>query len=139
MATTLSFGYQMPDRGDKGDPVFDALEANITQTNVHKHNGTNSDRVDSYNLTRGTTVAVTNTGWTGPDGAGLYTKTVTFPTGFTTANGSDYKKASVRFYLNGAVLGADKTEVFPKYLYASATTFTLYSPVNNQAYDVEFL
>lgn len=138
--TTLPFGRKLPGRGDKGDPVFDALETNINLDDSHDHDGTDSDRIDTFNLSRSTTVAVTNSGWTGPDANGFYTKTVTFPAGHTLANGSQYRKSAIRFYLNGAFAGApDQSEVFPRYERLSDTTITLYSPVNNQAYHVEFL
>ena len=134
MTQTLTFGYQKPDRGDKGDPVFDALESNIDQLNVHKHNGTNSDRVDSFNLLR-SQVTVPSTGWVA-DGS-LFKQTVTFPAGFTLANGSEYGKASIRFYFSGGANDGD--ELFPKTVKLSDTTFELHSPVSNQAYVVTFV
>jgi hypothetical protein len=134
MSTTLSFGYEKPDAGDKGDPLFTALEGNIQQLNDHKHDGANSDRADSFNLSR-STVAVPNTGWSA-DGS-LFKQTVTFPADFSAANGSEFGNASLRFYYDG---GSDNlNELFPKYERLTDTTFELFSVVSNQAYTVAFL
>jgi hypothetical protein len=134
MATTLAFGHVKPDDGDQGDTVFDALEGNIDIDDAHKHNGTNSDRVDSYNLSR-SSVSVPSTGWVA-DGE-MFKQTVTFPAGFTTGNGSDFGSASMRFYFSGGTY--DLEELYPTYNRLSALTFELFSPVNNQAYTVAFL
>jgi hypothetical protein len=134
MATTLSFGYVKPATGDKGAVVFTPLESNIQQVNDHKHNGSNSDRVDSSNLQR-EVVNVTAAGWAA-DGE-LFKKTVTFPAGFTASNGSEYGKASIRFFFDGGTL--DKNELFPKTVRLTDTTFELHSPVSSQAFNVTFV
>ena len=135
MPTTLSFGYQKPIRGEKGDPVFDALESNIDQLNSHKHNGTNSDRVDSYNMTR-SQVAVTSAGWSAS--GNLFRKTVNLPTGFTVANGSEYRKAIIKFYVTTSP-GITDEECFPKTEFISNTSFYLYSPVSTASFVVTFV
>jgi len=130
---TLSFGFKKPQTGDKGSIVFGAMEDNIDQINSHDHDGSDTDRVDTFNLSR-YQVAVPSSGWSA---SGSYFKqTVTLPTGFSVANGSEYTKANIRFFFNGGTY--DKQECFPKTNYLTATTFELFSLVNNQAFDVSF-
>lgn len=38
----LSYGYKLPETGDRGNIWFPALEDNITRVNGHTHNGTDS-------------------------------------------------------------------------------------------------
>jgi hypothetical protein len=47
MATTLTYGFILPDTGDLGSVWFPALENNIQQLNDHTHNGTNSSKLQS--------------------------------------------------------------------------------------------
>jgi|GEM_PF-1906394 len=133
MADTLSFGYVRPADGDRGAPVFSALSGNITQLNAHDHDGVDSDRIDCFDLRRAV-VNVDVSSWL--SSGSYYRKLVTAPTGYTTANGSDWGKANLRFFLDGGT--KDKAEVLPKIEYVSATTFYLYSPFNNQAFNVLF-
>lgn len=134
LVTTLSFGYKQPVTGDKGATVFNALNDDVTQLNSHDHDGTDSDRIDCYDNRRGT-VAVTSGSWVAS--GQLYRKLVTFPAGFSTANGSDFGKAVIKFFLNGGTLAG--MEVNPTIEKVSVTTFYLYSPFNNQAYDLVFV
>jgi hypothetical protein len=129
----LSYGYQLPQSGDRGTIVFDALEDNITQLNSHDHDGTDSDRIDAFSLAR-STVAVTSASWN--VSGSYFKKTVTFPTGFSVANGSEYTKANIRFFFNGGTY--DNQECYPKTNRLTDTTFELFSIVNNQAFDVLF-
>lgn len=131
---TLSFGYKRPEVGDIGDPIFDALEDTITQLNDHAHNGTNSDRVSSGNLTRGS-VSVPTTGWSAS--GSLYKQTVTFPSGWSAANGSSWGSAGIRFFFASGTYA--NQECFPKTNYLTATTFELFSLVSNQDFTVKFV
>ena len=47
MASTLTYGYILPDTGDLGSTWFPALENNIQLTNDHTHNGVNSSKLTS--------------------------------------------------------------------------------------------
>ena len=134
MATTLSFGYVKPQTGDKGATNFNALEGNIDQLNAHKHDGSNSARVDTFSMMR-SVVNVDGTGWAA---AGeFFKKTVTFPAGFTLVNGSEWGKASIRFFFDGG--SYDKEELFPKTVRLSDTTFELYYVTSSQAFNVSFV
>lgn len=133
MVQTLTFGLKKPETGDKGTPVFEALEDNIDLLDTHDHDGQNSKRMNSYNVSRGT-VSVSDSEWS--SSGNLYRKTVTLPTGFSTANGSDFGKASIRFFLSGGTY--DGNECLPKIERINATSFYLYSPVNDQAFTVVF-
>lgn len=39
---TLTYGIKVPETGDRGDPLFTALEDNFTQIDSHNHDGVNS-------------------------------------------------------------------------------------------------
>lgn len=127
----LTFGFKRPDTGDKGSALFTALEDNITRLDAHDHDGTDSDRIDGFDLRRGS-ISVTNSGWSA-SGA-YYKKTITLPAGYSSANGSDYTKAQIRFFFSGGTY--DKQELFPKTNYLTATTFELFSIANNQAFTI---
>lgn len=131
--TTLSFGFKKPQVGDIGDPIFDALEDTIDQLNSHDHDGTDSDRVKSYSLTRGS-VSVPATGWSAS--GSLYRQSVTFPSGFSTANGSDWGSANIQVFFSGGTY--DTAQCYPKMEKITATTFYLYSLVSNQAFTCKF-
>jgi len=131
MPTTLTFGHKKPLDGEQGATVCDALEDNIDLDDSHTHDGSNSDNVDSATLGR-SQVTVLTTGWN-PDGA-MFKQTVTFPVAFSVGNGSEWGKASLRFFLDEAT----KDEVFPKIVRLSDTTFDLFSPVNDQGFVVTF-
>lgn len=47
----LSNGYKLPETGDFGDVWFPALEDNITRVNSHNHDGSNSEKLSSKNIT----------------------------------------------------------------------------------------
>jgi hypothetical protein len=46
----LTNGYKLPETGDFGDVWFPALEDNIQRVNDHNHDGTNSEKLDSKNI-----------------------------------------------------------------------------------------
>ncbi len=50
MATTLNYGFILPNTGDKGSVWFPALETNITKLADHNHNDSNSARIPSTNI-----------------------------------------------------------------------------------------
>jgi len=47
----LSNGYKLPEDGDFGDVWFPSLEDNITRINLHNHDGSNSEKLESKNIT----------------------------------------------------------------------------------------
>lgn len=131
MATTLSKGYILPETGDTGDIWFPALEDNITLSNSHDHDGTDGERIQPFNLNR-SLVVVTSASWTS-EGEGLFSKTVTLPTGYS-MDASATGTAFIRFFLNGGT--NDKMEIMPKHQRLSTTTFKLIMPSSSQAVDV---
>ena len=134
LVLTLSNGYKKPETGDKGATVFNALEDNIDRVNGHSHDGTDSNKLDTFAFGRGS-VTVPNTGWTAE--GNIYRQSVTFPTGYSVANGAEWGKASIRFYFDGG--NYDKEELFPKTERIDDTSFYLYSTVNNQGFTCTFV
>ena len=125
MTTTLTYGRKKPSTGDRGSTFFGNLEDNITLDDAHSHDGNDSVKVTTKNLTR-STVAVTNSGWS--SSGVMYRKLVTLTTGWTLG------ACDVRFFLNGGTL--TKNEIFPTCEWVTSGTFYLYMPVNDQAVDV---
>ena len=83
---TLTFGYKLPQTGDKGSVFFPALEDNIQRLNDHDHDGSDSARLTSKSVTA-VTGTIASASWSGVSGkTGLFSQTVTMPTGFTYAN-----------------------------------------------------
>jgi hypothetical protein len=89
MATTLSFGYTKPQDGDKGQQLFDALEANWQQVNDHNHEGTNSAKLGSAALNH-TSQALANSNWSSV-GNGIFRQVV------STVGGLSYENYEVVF------------------------------------------
>lgn len=92
MATTLSYGFERPVTGDKGSVFWPILEDNITRTNDHTHNGTNSSLLTAA-ASVATAQSVSSAGW-GSLSGGLYRQTVTLPAGLTGVGGT-YAKYSI--------------------------------------------
>lgn len=80
---TLSYGYQLPDAGDKGDTLWTALELNITRLNTHNHDGTNSQKLSVSNFTTVKQSLVSSDWATYGGPTGFYRQTVSIPAGFT--------------------------------------------------------
>lgn len=49
---TLSHGVKKPESGDVGAPVFSALNSNADILNDHTHNGTDSNKISSENISK---------------------------------------------------------------------------------------
>lgn len=76
---TLSKGWKLPETGDFGDVWFPALEDNINQSNTHKHDGLDSEKIDAIDLvTTGAKLTVPNTDFV-DQGDGYWRATVTVP------------------------------------------------------------
>lgn len=74
---TLSYGFKKPQTNDGGDVVFPALEQNAQQTNDHTHNGVNSAKINTSDLSK-TTFTMLAANWNSL-GGGHYKQTVTLP------------------------------------------------------------
>jgi hypothetical protein len=113
VATTLSYGFELPQTGDKGDVFFPALEDNITQLNSHTHNGTDSAKITAASGVV-VTQAIASGSWSS-QGNGTYKQTVTIPAGF--ANYDDFRvsfknSSGDYFYLKTAKITATTYDVY---------------------------
>ena len=75
----LSNGYKLPETGDFGDVWFPALEDNIQRVNDHTHDGVDSEKLNSGNIT-----ALNQTELSASfidQGGGLYRAQVNMPAG----------------------------------------------------------
>jgi hypothetical protein len=105
---TLSYGYKLPETGDRGNIWFPALEDNITRSNSHDHDGSNSAAIPAKNLTKGSG-SILAASWGSDLGGGTYRQEVTLPSGYTFAN------TMIRF------LDASSNEVQPTVIVGSAS------------------
>lgn len=79
MSTTLSNGYKKPQTGDRGNTFFTDLEDNIQRVNDHSHNGTDSEKIETKNFTKGSQT-ISSGSWTLVSD-GIYRQLVTVPSG----------------------------------------------------------
>ncbi len=86
MASTLTYLFELPATGDRGSVFWPILEDNITKTNDHTHNGTNSAKLSAAAVDA-VVQTVTSAGWT-LIADGLYRQTVTIPVGITSLSGT---------------------------------------------------
>ena len=118
---TLSYGYKLPQSGDKGSPLFTALENNITRLNDHSHNGTNSTLLTAQSITgvQGTILAAGWAAYGGP--VGHYRQAVTLPAGF------DFDKVGISIRSSGNYVYAtiEKISATQYYIYSIDNTLTL--------------
>lgn len=112
MSTVTSKGYRKPSTGDRGT-WFTDLEFNIDRVDAHNHNGTNSEKILTRDLTA-TTSTILNTDWGSDLGFSTYQATVTFPTGVV------FENHSITFIDNNT-----GDQVFPTVTKASATTMNV--------------
>ena len=87
---TLSYGYKLPETGDKGTPLFDALEENIERINDHSHDGINSPALTAQSL-QGVPDTILAANWSAFGPTGHYRQLVTLIAGF------DYDKVYMSF------------------------------------------
>lgn len=78
MATTLNYGFILPNTGDKGSVWFPALETNITKLADHNHNGSNSAKIPSTSISAVTVAISSGVAWT-LESAGKYYQEITIP------------------------------------------------------------
>jgi len=50
MVQTTSYGYKTGEDGDKGKTIFDFFNFNFLRLNSHKHDGVDSQKLDSTNI-----------------------------------------------------------------------------------------
>jgi hypothetical protein len=124
MSTTLSYGFKLPDTGDRGASFFPDLEANIQQINDHTHNGVNSAPL-AITAVVITTQNITSAGWTLVAG-GIYKQTVTMPATLT------YDAVSMEFRLTSS-----KHQILPTIEKVSANTYDIF--INDNTVDVTAL
>jgi hypothetical protein len=122
---TLSYGFQLPQTGDKGSSLFTGLEANITQINSHNHDGVNSAPISAIAIQSSAGI-VPNTAWVSSGGAkGEFRQIVTMPGGFL------YDKNTISFRLNGDY-------VYPKLQKIADTVFYVYTNDPTVTYQVVY-
>lgn len=78
MATTISYGFILPDTGDKGSVWFPALETNITKLAAHTHDGSNSAKILTTSITAVTQAIASGAAWVSPVN-GVYEQELTLP------------------------------------------------------------
>ncbi len=78
---TLSYGYKKPQTGDKGTPLFTALEDNIQRVNDHNHDGVNSPPLTAQSI-QGIQATVLAANWVAFGPTGHYRQLVTVIAGF---------------------------------------------------------
>lgn len=79
---TLTYGFLLPQTGDKGTPLWTALQANIQKTNDHNHDGINSAPISATAIAS-QQQAISHTNWTAYGGPiGHYRQLVTMAAGF---------------------------------------------------------
>lgn len=110
---TLSYGYLQPANGDTGDVFFPALAADIAQLNNHNHDGSTSAPLASQS----NTILAAN--WATPVG-GLYSQTVTLPTGLS------YDTCQIWFKLSSGEY------IFPTVTRVSTTQYVVYCNDNSK-------
>ncbi len=78
---TLTYGRQKPENGDRGSVFWDALAANIVTNDAHDHDGSNSPKISSANISH-STQAIASGSWVA-QGNGEYKQTVAMPGAIT--------------------------------------------------------
>lgn len=130
--TTLTYGFQRPDTGDKGSVWFPAMEDNITQLDSHNHDGVNSAALPSSSIGKFSST-ISSGSWVS-DGGGNYHVVVTVPIGISgasTYNDIIYYEMIVKINTAGVTYG---DRLYPSLERESSTTFTV--RVNNNTLDL---
>lgn len=111
--TTLTYGFILPQSGDKGSSLWSALEANITQLNSHSHNGTDSALVARSSLAAGTG-SIASSDWASYVGAptGHYRQLVNLPAGYTFDNTTISIRTSDGKYVCATIEKNDNTSYY---------------------------
>lgn len=126
MATTLSYGYEKPQTGDKGSVFWPILESNIQKENDHNHNGINSPLLTAASSTV-ISQAISSASWSA-QGGGTFRQTITLPASLTSVGGT-YDDYPILFRNT-----SNKRQVFLQTEKVSSTTYYLFS--NDDTLDV---
>jgi hypothetical protein len=113
MSTTLTYGYKLPDAGDRGASFFPDLEDNIQLTNDHTHNGVNSSLLATGSVAI-TTQSILAAGWVA-QGGGTYKQTVTIAASLL------YDAIAMDFRITSS-----KHQIFPTIEKVSSTSYDIY-------------
>lgn len=118
---TLTYGQKIPEQGDRGDELFDALEGNFTRLDGHKHDG-----IDSPLLTGAAFVGVPDSilsaNWVAFGPVGHYRQLVTLPGGFLFNTVTISFRTSDGKYVNPTVERFSNTQY---YIYSIDNTLDL--------------
>ncbi len=122
---TLSYGYKLPEDRDSGSTLFTALEGDITQLNLHDHNGTNSAKLTTAAMTS-VTQSVAAGSWVLVS-QGNYRQLMTMPGSLS------YDEVSVMFKTSlGHVVHPTVEKVSP-------TTYYVYTNENSTGFTAFYL
>jgi len=119
---TLTYGRKKPDTGDPGSTFFPALEDNIDLNDAHSHDGVDSVKLTSYNITAGTITGISGADWVA-QGGGRYRATVNLPAGFNW----DTAFIQCRDTGNGSIINPtiEKVSTTQMYIYVNDNTLTV--------------
>lgn len=125
---TSTYGVKLPEDGDKGQPVFNAINSNFQILRDHTHNGVNSAKIASSDLAK-SAVNIDKVNWVASSGGIGYEQTVTLPGVYTIAN------CTFRFRIR---TGANQSKIIhPTVIPSSLTQFKVI--VNDSDLDLEVL
>lgn len=114
---TLTYGLKLPETGDQGTTLFEALEDNIEQLDEHSHDG-----VDSPNLSPqampGITQTISSGSWSASGATGHYRQQVTVPAGF------DFDEVTISFRTTAGAI------IYPTVEKVSDTQYFVYTTDN---------
>ena len=110
---TTTYGYKLPQDGDRGSIFWDALEFNISRVDQHDHDGSDSKKLTSVSI-ENSTQSVPNTGWV-LQGNGIYRQLVSMPSGLAFAtSGIEIRDA------------ADNSIIYPTITKVGASSFYIF-------------
>lgn len=111
---TLSYGFQLPQTGDRGENLFTPLEQNIQKLNDHTHDGINSALINAFSIASAQSL-INASGWVAFGGpVGEYRQLVTMAPGYN----FDTDTMSFRT--------ADGAYAYPKVLKNNDTSYYIY-------------
>ena len=115
----LSYGYQKPETGDKGDPLFQALEENIQRLNDHSHDGIDSSALTAQSIV-GISDTISSANWVAYGPTGHYRQLVTVIAGF------NFDTVGMSFRLTTGEM------IYPTVEKFAATQYYIYTTDNTQ-------
>lgn len=125
---TSTYNVKLPEDGDKGQVVFDALNSNFTILRDHDHDGSDSGKITSSSLTKNT-ITLPAVSWTATGSTNGYKQTVTLSGAYTLAN------CALKFLVAS---GANQYKVvYPTIIPVSVTQFEVV--VNDSTLELQLL